>query len=213
MKLIAISTSAKNPSVALLRDDGSIKLKIDYSGKPHSVSLMPLLDELLTEEDVEISSIDAFAVDIGPGSFTGVRIGVSTVNALAMAANKKIIPVNALSALRRLAPAGSVVISLIDARNGNGYGAVYAYGKCIIEPCACVQQDIISACDSIGILGDEGVLVGDCYGQCDYVNAELVIKEALFMLSENPISAAVDSAVPMYLRPSQAERMQNSEGR
>lgn len=209
MKIIAVSTSAKNPSVAVLRDDGSIHMKMDESGEPHSVSLMPLLDELLNEEGMTVDDADALAVDIGPGSFTGVRIGVSTVNALALAANKKIIPVNSLAALRTLAPMGSVVISLIDARNGNGYGAVYAYDKCIIDPCACAQSDLIAACESIGILNEDGVLVGDCYGQTDYVNAELVIKEALFMLRENPLSSAVESAVPMYLRPSQAERMHN----
>ncbi len=209
MKIIAVSTSSKNPSVAVLRDDGNIHMKMDESGKPHSVSLMPLLDELLNEEGMTVDDADALAVDIGPGSFTGVRIGVSTVNALALAANKRIIPVNSLAALRTLAPMGSVVISLIDARNGNGYGAVYAYDKCIIDPCACSQRDLIAACESIGILNEDGVLVGDCYGQTDYVNAELVIKEALFMLRENPLSSAVESAVPMYLRPSQAERLHN----
>ncbi len=209
MKIIAVSTSSKNPSVAILREDGSIRMKLDESGRPHSVSLMPLLDELLDEEKVSLDSVDAFAVDIGPGSFTGVRIGVSTINALALAANKRIIPVSSLAALRQLASTGGVVISLIDARNGNGYGAVYAFGKCIIEPCACVQKELIAACESIGILGEDGVLVGDCYGQDDNVNAELVIKEALLMLRENPLSATVENAVPMYLRPSQAERMRS----
>ncbi len=209
MKIIAVSTSSKNPSVAILREDGSIRMKLDESGRPHSVSLMPLLDELLDEEKVSLDSVDAFAVDIGKGSFNGVRIGISTINALALAANKRIIPVSSLAALRQLASTGGVVISLIDARNGNGYGAVYAFGKCIIEPCACVQKELIAACESIGILGEDGVLVGDCYGQDDNVNAELVIKEALLMLRENPLSATVENAVPMYLRPSQAERMRS----
>ena len=207
MIIISVSTSAKNPSAAVLRSDGSIKMKLDESGRPHSVTLMPLLDELLTEEGLTVNDADAFAVDIGPGSFTGVRIGVSTVNALAFAAKKKIIAVNSLAALRHAAPKGSTVISLIDARNENAYGAVYVGDLCIIDPCACTKNDIISACETIGILDEDGVLVGDCYGQSDYVNAELVIKEALRMLHENPLTAVTETSVPMYLRPSQAERM------
>ena len=90
MKLIAISTSSKNPSAAILKDDGSIVMKLDESGRPHSVSLMPLLDELLEENGMSVADADAIAVDVGPGSFTGVRIGVSAANALAFSAKKKL---------------------------------------------------------------------------------------------------------------------------
>lgn len=211
MKLIAISTSAKYPSVAILDDDGTITMKQDESGRPHSVSLMPLLDELLEENNLNISDMYAIAVDVGPGSFTGVRIGVSTANALAFSAGKKLIPVCSLAALKQLAPPYSTVLSLIDARNNNAYGAVYAMGKCIIEPCACNQHDIIAACECIGILNDDAVLVGDCFGQTDIVNAQLVIKQALEILNEDPLNSAVDCVTPMYLRPSQAERMKNEK--
>lgn len=209
MKLIAISTSAKYPSVAILNDDGTIIMKQDESGRPHSVSLMPLMDELLEANNLNICDMYAIAVDVGPGSFTGVRIGVSTANALAFSAGKKLIPVCSLAALKHLAPPYSTVLSLIDARNTNAYGAVYAMGKCIIEPCACNRQDIIAACECIGILNDDAVLVGDCFGQTDIVNAELVIKQALEMLNEDPLNATVDCVTPTYLRPSQAERMKN----
>lgn len=205
MKLLAVSTSAKLPSVALLRADGSIVCLRDDSGKPHSVSLMPLIDELLENENTSLEEIDAFCVDVGPGSFTGVRIGVSIINAFAFSMDKPIIPVSSLEAMRHLAPANDTVICMIDARNANGYAAVYSYGKCIIEPCACVQNEILAACEAIGIMDDlEGCLVGDCFGKSDSVDAELVIKEALFKLRMN--IDTVDHAVPMYLRPSQAER-------
>ena len=67
MKLIAISTSAKNPSAAILKDDGSIVRKLDESGRPHSVSLMPLLDELLEENGMSAADADDIAVEVGPG--------------------------------------------------------------------------------------------------------------------------------------------------
>lgn len=207
MKLLAVSTSAKMPSVAILKADGSITCRRDESMKPHSVSLMPLIDELLEEEELSLDEFDAFCVDVGPGSFTGIRIGVSIINAFAFAKGKKVIPVCSLAALRHLASQNSTVICMLDARNGNGYAAVYCYGECIIEPCACVQSDIIAACEALGIMEDDGYLIGDCMGQHDSVDAELIIKEALFALHQNPVGCAVDHAVPMYLRPSQAERM------
>ena len=89
MIILAVSTSAKYPSAALCSDSDSsrrtIIVQTDESGKPHSVSLMPLIDSMLEKAGLQLSDIDLFAVDAGPGSFTGVRIGVTTVNAFAYA--------------------------------------------------------------------------------------------------------------------------------
>ena len=199
MKLLAVSTSAKLPSAALFCGE-DIKLLEDASSAPHSVSLMPLVDRLLSENGLSASDIDLFAADIGPGSFTGVRIGVSAVNAMAFALQKPIVPVSSLAALRHAAkdPLGRVC-AMLDCRNGNGYAAVFEGGECIMEPCACVKSELL------GRLG-EYELVGES-GQTD---ARLVLLEALEMLKKDP-SCAVSSAVPLYLRPSQAERMKGAD--
>lgn len=89
MKILSIETSGKVCGVALAEDDKLIKEKIIEDENTHSVKLMPLLDELLKETNVKISDIDLFACDIGPGSFTGIRIGVSTVKAFLDVTNKK----------------------------------------------------------------------------------------------------------------------------
>ena len=98
MIILAVSTSAKYPSAALCSDSDSsrrtIIVQTDESGKPHSVSLMPLIDSMLERAGLQLSDIDLFAVDAGPGSFTGVRIGVTTVNALAYAEKKPIAAVS-----------------------------------------------------------------------------------------------------------------------
>ena len=209
MLILAVSTSAKNPSAALLRADGSIAVKTDESGSPHSVSLMPLVDELLSENGIRAEDADLFAVDIGPGSFTGVRIGVSAVNAMAAACKKMIVPVSSLAALRHARgeiDGDKTVVTLLDARNGNGYAAVYRGGACVLKPCACVIGEIMAQ------YGEQSVLIGDCFGMRDQCSAELVIREALAMLDKakaNGEDCLVSSAVPLYLRPSQAERMKN----
>ena len=107
MIILAVSTSAKYPSAALCSDSDSsrrtIIVQTDESGKPHSVSLMPLIDSMLEKAGLQLSDIDLFAVDAGPGSFTGVRIGVTTVNAFAYAEKKPIAAVSSLAALRHAA--------------------------------------------------------------------------------------------------------------
>ena len=191
MKMLAVSTSAKIPSAALLDDAGDIALLCDTTAKPHSVSLMPLVDELLEKNGLSACDIDVFAVDIGPGSFTGVRIGVSAVNAMAFASGKRIVPVPSLCALRHLAkdPTGTVC-TMLDARSGNGYAAVFIGGACTVLPCACTQKEIL---DQLPI---DSQVIGDCMGGTDQCDARLVILEALDMLRENE-DAAVTCAVPL----------------
>lgn len=202
MLMLAVSTSAKNPSAALLLPDGTTVLREDKSGKPHSVSLMPLMDDLISENGIELADIDCFAVDVGPGSFTGVRIGVSVVNAMAFALGKPIIAVSSLEALSQLASdEDETVCCLLDARNGNGYAAIFRDGECTLQPCACVQREIIDT------LPDGARIIGDCLGGTDACDAELVIAYAQAVFEKQGDSCLKKTAVPMYLRPSQAERM------
>lgn len=206
MIILAVSTSAKIPSAALLLADGTVIGMEDRTGQPHSVSLMPMIDELLAQPKLSLADVDCFAVDVGPGSFTGVRIGVSAVNAMAFAANKPIIPVCSLSALRHIASVeDEVVCCLLDARNGNGYAAVFNGDSCVLEPSACIQREVLDS------LAEGARLVGDCLGGNDQSNAELVLAEAQFILETLPEQCAKKPAVPMYLRPSQAERMKKPE--
>lgn len=205
MNMLAVSTSAKHPSAALYLEQsgendlncrGVIFFKRDESNKPHSVSLGALVDGVLEEAGLVVSDIDEFAVDIGPGSFTGVRIGVSFVNALAYSNKKPVYAVPSLAALRNLAPDEKTVCVMLDARNGNGYAAVYDKLGCILEPCACIQSEIIERFSS------DAVCIGDAFDKDCECDAALVIMEALRSREHS-----VKTAVPLYLRPSQAERM------
>lgn len=221
-------------------DDGRILMRSNTSGKPHSVSLMRLVDELLSEESLSVSNIDAFCVDIGPGSFTGVRIGVSVVNALSFSTGKPIIAISSLAALRHIVPKNDkIVCCMLDARNGNGYAAIYSGDKVILEPCACVQSEVF---EKLKRDYGEFSVVGDCkseslldvhLGNENSVDANLVLKEARYRIeslsadcttNNNELSAVrptaseelftdcfTNYAVPMYLRPSQAERMRTGK--
>lgn len=197
MVLLGISTSSKDPSAAVSKDGKLLSFVRDESGRSHSAVLMSLIDSALSEAGKAVSELDAIAVDVGPGSFTGVRIGVSCANAMAYALNICVIPVSSLSAMRHLLPQEGSVAPVIDCRNGNCYAALYSDGKEIIAPCASSFSDFESG------LPEGTLIAGDLKGEKVTPDAACVIREA------EKIGQPVKEAVPMYLRPSQAERMKN----
>ena len=122
MKILSIETAGNICAVALTEDDKLIKEEILNDGNTHSVKLMPLLDKLLSETDTQISDIDLFACDIGPGSFTGIRIGVSTIKAFLDVTDKKALGISSLEILaENIEENEDIVCALIDAKNENVY--------------------------------------------------------------------------------------------
>lgn len=131
MKILAIDTSSKICSVALLEDKDLVLQKDIDDEKTHSQKLMPLIDKILKECNIELNDIDLFSCSVGPGSFTGVRIGVSTVKAFCDITN---IPVTSISSLEGLAynilesnfkNESDIICSLIDAKNNNVYCGIF----------------------------------------------------------------------------------------
>lgn len=199
MKILALETSDKLASLALLDGQRQIELELDCSLQ-HAQSVLPAIDRLLDEQNIELSSIDAFAVDVGPGSFTGVRIGITIANALALASSKPVVGIDSLSALMRpvLLPDKSCA-AIIDARNGNGYAAGYKKDGSFIEPCACVIDEFLSSFGPVDILvgtGTNNKLLPRA------IDIALIARERL----ESGYKAT-QAVTAMYLRPSQAERL------
>ena len=197
MMMLAVETTAAIASAALLNDGVLLAEREADAGKKHAETLLPLIDKLLEENGITISQIDLFAVDIGPGSFTGVRIGVSLVNALAFAAGKKIVAVNALYALSMsVGEANRPVAVMIDARNGNAYAALYQAGVALIEPCA-IEIETWKAG-----LPQNTAFVGDTQAEeKTYPRARFIGNAALLQQD-----AAKNEVEPVNLRPPQAER-------
>lgn len=126
MKILALDTSGPNCSVAILEDS---KLLGDFTinnGVTHSQNLVPMIEQLQKFANVELSEIDAFACSIGPGSFTGLRIGLATVKGFALSLQKKVIAVPTLLALaHQVSYFDGVICSILDARNDNVYAGLY----------------------------------------------------------------------------------------
>ena len=195
MKLLAFETTDAVASVALYLD-GEVFETVLSTDKRHAESVLPAAEALLSAHGLSTSDMDAFAADVGPGSFTGVRIGVCMANALGAAHRKPVVAVNALEALA-YPHADETVCALIDARNGNGYGALYQNGEALVAPCACVIAEFTAnlpeGCRRIGTGTDNPALP----------SAANVARIAATRCGEKEIS-------PLYLKLSQAERMWNA---
>ena len=119
MLILALESSAKAASVALCRDGVLIAQSQQCSGLTHSCTLLPMVEQMLKNTDTRLADVDAIAVARGPGSFTGVRIGVSTAKGLAWGAQKPAIGVSTLEAMAYhglAAGEGALVCAAMDAR-------------------------------------------------------------------------------------------------
>lgn len=128
MKKMIVDTSSTAASVAVL-EDGLIKGEFTiHTERTHSEKLMPMIECLMRQLDLKIEDIDEFAVCEGPGSFTGVRIGISTVKAFAQPTDK---PIKTFTSMKLLSGAFShhngLVLSMIDAKRDSVYYGVYRW--------------------------------------------------------------------------------------
>jgi tRNA threonylcarbamoyl adenosine modification protein YeaZ len=127
MKILSINTSSNICSVAILEDTNLIKeLTID-DANTHSVKLMPLIDEIFKLTNLSITDIDLFVCDNGPGSFTGIRIGISTIKAFCDVTNKPGIGISSLTSLAYSTNYEGLICALIDAKNDNAYYALFEH--------------------------------------------------------------------------------------
>ena len=127
MKILSITTSSPICGVAILEDSNLIKEINLNNGLTHSETLMPLISQILDETNLKLDNIDLLAVDIGPGSFTGIRIGVSTAKAFVDSLGLKAVGISSLEALSLNSKSSGIICSLIDAKKGNVYNEIFEY--------------------------------------------------------------------------------------
>ena len=127
MKILAIDTSSEMCSTAILENDQVIDENNLDNGRTHSENLMPLVDELLKRNQLKVEEIEMLACCVGPGSFTGIRIGVASMKPIAEVLNIKIASVTSLETLAKNVENSQKekIVSLIDARNNQVYCGIF----------------------------------------------------------------------------------------
>ena len=221
MLILAFESSAKAASVALCRDGHLLSQYSQCSGLTHSRTLLPMAEDMLKNAELALQDVDLIAVAHGPGSFTGIRIGVSTVKGLACAGDKPCVGVSTLEAMawHGLA-AGGYVCPVMDARRSQVYNALFEIkdGRpqrlCPDRPIALAElaEDVKKLAAPVFLVGDGAAITKaffDAQGiPCRVAPENLLWQDAwgvaMAALDKEPGNA--DSLLPVYLRLSQAER-------
>ena len=163
MKILAIESSATAASAALCEDEELIAQTFQHSGLTHSRTLLPMVLAMLEQCGAGLEGVDLVAVAAGPGSFTGLRIGVSTAKGLAWPGNKPCAGVSTLEAMAwSLAHTGAIVVPVMDARRGQLYNALFrgtGEGLERLAPDRAIAADDLAA--ELAALPGDKILVGD----------------------------------------------------
>ena len=163
MKILGIDTSSMAASVAVLEDN---KLICEYTintKKTHSQKLMPMIENMLGLSDLNVREIDAIAVCEGPGSFTGLRIGMATAKAIAHVNDIPVIGVNSLEALAaNMNLCDKKICSILDAQRNQVYTGRYQYeGTKLVEIKEIGIQQIDELLEELAQSGEQWILVGE----------------------------------------------------
>lgn len=231
MKILAFDSTAKSASAAVAEDGKILSYSVADNGLTHSEILLPMAEAVLLSAKISLDDVSLFAVTAGPGSFTGVRIGVATVKGLAQdyeePARKNCVAVSTLEALaENLAPSDGLLVPVMDARRNEVYNALFRFENGTLVR---LTPDRAISLAELGReltekYGNETVrLCGDGYGV-----AMAALREYPLRLAETPPLLRVQNAAsvaavayraalrgetvaegelrPVYLRLPQAER-------
>ena len=218
MKIIAIDTSTENCSVALLNED-SITFKSEVAPQKHAEIVLEMLDTILKESSISKDSLDGLVLGIGPGSFTGIRIGIASIKAMAEVYNIRVAGVTSLETLARIDESNKNKICLIDARNNQVYLGIFDkdYNKLEEYKADDINNlvDVMKKYENSIAIGSGAILHKELLEKnIDGIEilesclqtAENTGKIGYKKNVENSLENA-DTIMPFYLRKSQAERM------
>ena len=219
VRILAVDTSAVCAAVAVTDGDRILSESQTNTGLTHSRTLMPMIDSTLRNAEIPLESIDAFACSVGPGSFTGIRIGVAAIKGLCDGTEKKCIPVSTLEALAyNLLGRKCTAVCVMDARCNQVYCGIFLVDG---EKVTRLTPDEAIRIDELGErLGryEDVIFVGDGAGLCHKAlgykiasSSELYQKgsSVAFCAGRNfSDDSLLDGAslMPVYLRLPQAER-------
>lgn len=221
MLTLAIESSAKAASVAVLDGGELISQYSQCSGLTHSRTLLPMLEDMLKNADLGLEDIELIAVAEGPGSFTGIRIGVSTVKGLAWAGDKKCVGVSTLAAMAWHGLShGGLICPVMDARRQQVYNALFEIEdgepKRLTADRAIALSELaeeLKAQDrEVFLVGDGAKLSFDYLTRlgvkCSLAPQNLMYQSAwgVGMEARRHTPGTAHELLPVYLRLSQAER-------
>ena len=203
MRVLALDTTTPAGSCALLSGGAVLREQASDARAP-AERLPSELMALVEQSGVTLGEVDVFAVATGPGSFTGLRIGIATMQGLSFAAGKPLVGVSGLDALARIGEAdaeGACVATWVDAWRGEIYAALYRHGREIEPPVVATPEQVLAR-----IAGSPTLFIGD--GALKYVDAirarlgrQARVASPIVPLLSGAIAVLADAAVASGIRP------------
>ena len=228
MKILALETSAKAVSAAVVENGKVLCSGYQDTGLTHSRTLMPIVEGILKNTDMTMADCDVIAVSAGPGSFTGIRIGVAAAKGLAFGADKPAVGVSTLAALaRHVAHVDGLIICAMDARRQQIYNAVFeAKDGQLTRLCEDRAISLADLTEEVKNSPLSKIIVGDgahlCYHylveqgiSCRLAPPQLIMQNAMSVALEAEAMAAKGETVsaqelqPVYLRPAHAIKLKD----
>ena len=221
MLILAFESSAKPASAALVKDGQLLSQYMQCSALTHSRTLLPMAEDMLKNAELRLSDVDLIAVAHGPGSFTGIRIGVATVKGLAWASEKPCVGVSTLEAMAWHGLAvGGYICPVMDARRSQVYNALFKIenGRPVRmtddRPIALdeLSKEVTALNAPVFLVGDGAALCFEYFTAhgvpCVMAPDNLRWQDAwgVAMAAADKTPGNADELLPVYLRLSQAER-------
>ena len=222
MKILALETSAKSVSCAVTENGAPLASAYQCTGLTHSRTLMPMVEDMLKNAELTLDDMDLIAIANGPGSFTGLRIGIAAVKGLAWAADKPCCGVSTLQAMAcSVSHMEGLIIGAMDARRDQIYNALFeSKDGSLTRLCEDRAVGLDELCRQLKddtrrkiVLGDGGRLCRDYLMQhgilCELAPAPLLYQNAVgvALAAEQGEWVSAQELSPVYLRPAQAERL------
>ena len=219
MKILSIDTASNLCTVAVLENKKCIKEIIVNDARNHSEKIMPVIEQSLSESKLTLQDINLIVCDKGPGSFTGIRIGVGTVLAIKDSLNIECIGISSLEALSYNSNNDGLICSLIDAKNGNVYWGLFEHkdnqytllNKLEFNEINNVVNALTSYSAQITFVGDGAKqnyqLLKDNFPNCSFCEKNDLSSISLGIAGYDKYKNGIQTSImPLYLRKSQAER-------
>lgn len=226
MKILSIDTSSNICGVSILEDTNLICKLDQFTEKTHSENLMPMIEQAFNQSNLSLNDIDLLVCDKGPGSFTGIRIGVSTVKAFHDSMQIPYVGISSLETLAYSVEKDSFIVSILDCKNDNCYFALYEHKnfqyKEIIAPSTDTIKNTLLLCykaissnNSIVFIGDGSEvykdIINEYFKDCSFCIIENNLLNSYYLglagfnhFKEN--KQQDDDLLPLYLKKPQAQR-------
>ena len=223
MLILALDSTAVAASVALCRDGYPLAAFHLNNGNTHSETLLPMVEAVLATTHTAVEDVDLFACSVGPGSFTGVRIGVATVKGLAFGRNKPCAAVSTLEALaENLVPFDGLICPVMNARRGQVYNALFRVENGVLKRLTPdralsiteLEHELAARGEPFALCGDGAEVTASGFRELcptaisSLLNDQNAVSVAKCALCAYQNGATVSDAAlsPVYLRLPQAER-------